>query len=115
MSSVSSRSRIVGSVIGIAAAAFAAAGLAGQPGEVLVDHDRVTEQRTNMPPREGPLQPIHVQAPRNEGCPGRLDALACVNMNVLTSRGAGEIVGTASAAPATVTTGGQDVSTFGRK
>jgi hypothetical protein len=115
MSSVSSHSRIVGPLVGIAAAAFAAAGLAGQPGEVLVDHDRVTEERTNMPPREGPLQPIHVQTLRNNGCPGRLDALACANMNVLAPHGAGEIVGTGSAAAGTLTTGGQEVTTFGRK
>jgi hypothetical protein len=101
-------------MLGMAAALCAAGGLAGESSEVLVDHDRVTEQRTNMPPREGPLQPIQMQAAR-EGCPGRVDLGACLHMNMWSAGGAGTIVGTASSAPATLRTGGSDVDTFGRK
>jgi hypothetical protein len=82
---------------------------------VLVDHDRGTEERTNMPPREGPLQPIQVQAPRSAECPGQLDATACMNLHIGAPNSSGELVGTASAAPPTLKTGGQDVSTFGHK
>lgn len=115
MSSVSSHSKIAGSLFAIAAVAFAAAGLAGEPVEVLVDHDRVTEQRTNMPPREGPLHPIQVQAPRPAECPGQLDAAACMNLHIGTPSSGGDFVGTASPAPPTLKTGGQDVTTFGNK
>jgi hypothetical protein len=114
MTRVFAYSKVAGSVVGIAAALFAAGGLAGQSSEVLVDHDRVTEQRTNMPPREGPLQPIQVQVSR-EGCPGSVDLAACVHMNMRSVGEAGKIVGTASSAPATVRAGGNDVDTFGRK
>jgi len=110
----SSRSRMARSLVGIAAAVFAAAALAAQSGEVLVDHDRATEQRTNMPVREGPLQPIQIQALRS-GCPGRVDLVACVNMNMQAPIGAGEIMGTAGSTRGTLSTAGQEVATLGRK
>jgi hypothetical protein len=114
MTLISSRFRIAGSLIGIAAAALAAAAFAAPPGDVLVEHDRDTERRTNMPVREGPLQPVQLQALR-EGCPGRVDVAACVNMNMQPRIGPGAIVGTASSAPVTVKSGGLEADTFGRK
>jgi hypothetical protein len=114
MTVTSSYSKVSSSLVGIAVALFAVGGLAGQSTEVLVDHDRGTEQRTNMPPREGPLQPIQVQALGN-GCPGRVDYAACVNMHIQSPISAGAFVGTASSAPMTLRTGASDVATPGRK
>jgi hypothetical protein len=114
MTQVFSHSRVAGSVLGMAAALLTVASWAGQPGEVLVDHDRVTEQRTNMPVRDDPLQPIQVQVLR-EGCPGNVDLGACLHMNMQSAAGAGKIVGTAGSAPATLRTGGNDVDTLGHK
>jgi hypothetical protein len=101
MTVVSSRFTVARSLIGVAAAVFAAAGFAGQSGEVLVDHDRSIEQRTNMPVREGPLQPVQLQALRS-GCPGRVDLAGCVSMNMQAPISAGEIVGTASSTQGTL-------------
>jgi len=114
MTLIWSRLKMAGSIVAIAAAASAAAALAGPPNDVLVDHDRDTERRTNMPVREGPLQPIQLQVLR-EGCPGRVDLAACISMNMQPANGAGAIVGTASSAPATVKSGGLEADTLGHK
>jgi hypothetical protein len=109
-------SRITASIslIGVAMAAFAVTSAAGQSSDVMVDHDRATEQRTNMPAREGPLQPVRTQALRS-GCPGRVDIAACVNMNMLAPVGDGEIVGTAGSSPGTVKADPQDINVLGNK
>jgi hypothetical protein len=77
-------------------------------------HDRASEQRADTPLRDSSLPAVRLQALRN-GCPGRVDLVACQEWHLQARVDAGEIVGTSSTNQGTLKTGGQDVSAFGRK
>jgi hypothetical protein len=101
------------SSVGIATALLSAVCFAGQPSEAQPYGDRASEQRADTTLRADP-PPVQRQALRT-GCPGRVDAVACVEWHLQTPADAGEIVGTSSTDQGTLKSGGLDVSAFGRK